>query len=303
MTASAAAGVRLHLFTDPAEFLAAASDHLAADPVISTVVTTIAHRMQAQRAGGAHRNSRDWWLVVRDDADRVVGAGMRTAPFAPYPLFLLPMPDEAAIALASTLHQRGEAVLGVNGALPAVEVFATELAKIVGGRVEVAQHTRLHELGELTAPSPVQGRLQVATADDLDLVADWFAAFMGDADEQAGRPRGTSAHEVPERAEMLRKIAAGQIWFWVDGSGERVHLTGANPPAFGVARLGPVYTPPAQRGRGWASNAVAEVSRRIQADGARVCLFTDQANPTSNKVYAALGYRPVVDMANLVIVR
>ncbi|MCY7374290.1 MAG: hypothetical protein LH461_11440, partial [Spirochaetaceae bacterium] len=95
----------------------------------------------------------------------------------------------------------------------------------------------------------------------------------------------------------------GQLWFWVDEAGERVHLTGANPPSFGVARLGPVYTPPAQRGRGWASNAVAEVSRRIQAEGARICLFTDQANPTSNAIYAALGYRPVVDMANLVIVR
>ncbi|MFG1885994.1 GNAT family N-acetyltransferase [Micromonospora sp. NPDC049102] len=68
-------------------------------------------------------------------------------------------------------------------------------------------------------------------------------------------------------------------------------------------RPGVHATSPAQRGRGWASNAVAEVSRRIQADGARVCLNTDQANPTSNKIYAALGYRPVVDMANLVIVR
>ena len=303
MTATAAAGVRLHFFTDPAEFLAAASDHLTADPVISTVVTTIAHRMQAQQADGARPGSRDWWLVVRDDAGRVVGAGMRTAPFAPYPLFLLPMPDEAAIALASALHQREEEVLGVNGALPAVEMFATELAKIVGGRVEIAQHTRLHELDELTPPAPAPGGLQLATEDDLERAVEWFAAFMGDADEQAGRTRGASAHEMPEPAEMLRKIATGQIWFWVDGSGERVHLTGASPPAFGVARLGPVYTPPSQRGRGWASNAVADVSRRLQADGARVCLFTDQANPTSNKIYAALGYRPVVDMANLVIVR
>jgi predicted GNAT family acetyltransferase len=143
----------------------------------------------------------------------------------------------------------------------------------------------------------------VATEDDLELVTQWFAAFMGDADEQAGRPRGASAHEVPDRAEMLRRLHAGRLWFWVDEIGERVHLTGANPPSFGVARVGPVYTPPAQRGRGWASNAVAEVSRRIQAEGSRVCLFTDQANPTSNKIYAALGYRPVVDMANLVIVR
>ena len=294
---------RLQICTDPDEFLAAAGEYLAADPVVSTVVTTIAHRLSAQQADGVAPPDRDWWLVVRDESGAVVGAGMRAAPFAPYPPFLLPMPDEAAVALARALHERGEEVRAVNGALPAAQLCAAELARLGGGRVEISQHTRLHELGELVWPSPVPGGLQVATEDDVELATEWFGAFMGDADEQAGRPRGASAHEVPDRAEMLRRLHAGRLWFWVDEAGERVHLTGANPPAFGVARVGPVYTPPAQRGRGWASNAVAEVSRRIQAEGARVCLFTDQANPTSNKIYAALGYRPVVDMANLVIVR
>ena len=45
---------------------------------------------------------------------------------------------------------------------------------------------------------------------------------------------------------------------------------------------------------------MAEVSRRLLAAGVRPCLFTDQANPTSNHVYTALGYRPVVEMADLV---
>ncbi|MEJ3745580.1 GNAT family N-acetyltransferase [Actinomycetes bacterium KLBMP 9797] len=294
---------RLRFHTDPDQFLAEAGDHLAADPVVSTVVTTIAHRLSSQRAHGIPQPDRDWWLVVRDGSGAVVGAGMRTAPFAPYPLFLLPMPDAAAVALARALHERGEEVLAVNGALPAVERCAAELARLAGGRVQVNQHTRLHELGELVRPAPVPGRLAVATDDDVELVTAWFDAFMGDADEQAGRPRGASAHEVPDRAELLRRLDAGRLWFWVDETGRPVHLTGANPPSFGVARIGPVYTPPAQRGRGWASNAVAEVSRRIQADGVRVCLFTDQANPTSNRIYAALGYRPVADMANLVIAR
>jgi predicted GNAT family acetyltransferase len=102
---------------------------------------------------------------------------------------------------------------------------------------------------------------------------------------------------------MLRRIETGSVWFWVDEAGQKVHLTAANPPSFGVARVGPVYTPPERRGQGWASSAVAEVSRRLLAEGARVCLFTDQANPTSNRIYTALGYRPVVDMVNLVIVR
>ncbi|MEU7587739.1 GNAT family N-acetyltransferase [Micromonospora sp. NPDC049230] len=303
MSTVSTAGLRLRFYTDPGEFLAAAGAYLGADPVVSTVVTTIAHRVLSQRAEGIPQPDRNWWLVVFDDSGTVVGAGMRTAPYAPYPPFLLPMPDEAAVALAHELHRREEEVLGVNGALPAADLCAAELTRLGGGRVQVTQHTRLHELGELAWPPTVPGGLVVATEADVALVTEWCAAFMGDADEQAGRPRGTSAHDVPDDAELLRRIHSGRYWFWVDETGEPVHLTGANPPSFGVARLGPVYTPPAQRGRGWASNAVAEVSRRIQAEGARVCLFTDQANPTSNRIYATLGYRPVVEMANLVIVR
>ena len=116
-------GYALEFCTDPTEFLAAAEDHLAAAPVISTVVSTIAQRGQSQLAAGIEQPDRDWWLVVRDGSGAVVGAAMRTAPFAPYPLFLLPMPDDAAVALARTCHDRGEEVLGVNGALPAVQLF------------------------------------------------------------------------------------------------------------------------------------------------------------------------------------
>jgi predicted GNAT family acetyltransferase len=295
--------VHLQFYREPAEFLAAAGDHLAVNPVTSTVVTTYAHRVLSQLADGRSQPERNWWLAVRDDAGAVVGAGMRTANSAPFPPFLLPMPDEAAVALAHVLHERGEEVLGVNGALPAAELCADELIRLAGGRVEVSQRTRLHELAELVPPEPVPGELVLATEEDVDLAMEWFAAFIVEADEQAGRPRGSSVHDKPDRAEMLRRIRAGRVWFWVDGTGQRVHFAGANPPSFGVARVGPVYTPPGQRGRGWASNAVAEISRRIQAGGARVCLFTDQANPVSNKIYAALGYRPVVDMTSLAIVR
>jgi len=112
---------------------------------------------------------------------------MRSAPFAPYPPFLLPMPDEAAVALAGALHERGDQVLAVNGALPAAERCAIELARLGGGRVEVALHTRLHELGQLAAPPSVPGGLVAATEDDLELVIEWFAAFMGDA---TNRPAG-----------------------------------------------------------------------------------------------------------------
>src|SRR5262249_8433495 len=156
-------------------------EHLAADPVVSTVVTTTAHR----HAAGIVAPDHYWWLVVLDESGAVVGAGMRTATFAPYPLFLLPMPDEAAVSLARALSERDEEVLAVNGALPAASLCAAELARIVGGQAKVGTHTRLHELGELAWPAKVPGRLAVVTEDSVDLALEWFAAFMGDADEQA----------------------------------------------------------------------------------------------------------------------
>ena len=170
-------------------------------------------------------------------------------------------------------------------------------------RALVHEHTRLFELGELRAPRPAAGRLRAANEDDADLAMSWFAAFHRDADEQAGREPGQVAWEAFDRAEILARIRDGRIWFWVDDAGERVHLTGANAPSFGVARVGPVYTPREHRGHGYASAGVAAVSTLFRDRGARVCLFTDQANPTSNRIYEALGYRRVVDMANLVITR
>ena len=62
-----------------------------------------------------------------------------------------------------------------------------------------------------------------------------------------------------------------------------------------------MFTPKEHRGGGIASYVVGELTRRGLAAGHRMCLFTDQANPTSNKIYEALGYRPVTDMAEHLI--
>jgi GNAT superfamily N-acetyltransferase len=286
---------------DPAHFLALADEHLAADPVLTTVVSSVTHRALAQVEQGlpapAHPR---WWAVVRDGSGKVAGVAMRTAPFAPYPLFVLPMADEAAVALARALHARGEEVGGANGALPATQVVVDEAARLQGVAASVWEHTRLFELGDLVEPKSAEGRLRRATAEDTGLCLRWFQAFAADAAEQAGRAGDAGREEYFTKEDMVERIAAGRVWLW-EVDGEPVHLTGFNPPSFGVARVGPVYTPRVHRGRGYASAAVAAVSRKLLDEGARVCLFTDQANPTSNRIYQALGYRPVVDMANFVV--
>lgn len=103
------------------------------------------------------------------------------------------------------------------------------------------------------------------------------------------------------RGDVAGRIEAGGVWLWENPVGTPVHLTCAHPPALGVRRIGPVYTPAEHRGHGYASTAVTEVSRMILAEGARACLFTDRANPVSNGIYEAIGYRPVLELANLVV--
>ena len=186
-------GVTLEFFREPDAFLKVAAAHLAADPVVGTVVATIATRTAQEVAAGRPVPEADWY-VAAVEGGQVVGVGMRTAPFPPRPLYLQPMPDAAARALARVLHERGEPVAGVNGALPAVSVCAEETARLTGRVVEVAHHTRLFELRSLRPPRRVPGALRLVTRDALDLATAWFTDFMADADEQAGRPRGASAH-------------------------------------------------------------------------------------------------------------
>ena len=294
--------MELRFFDDPTEFLAVTGDHLAERPVLSTVVSTVTERIARERAAGVPwpDGVPCWFVAVLED-NEVVGAAMRTAPFGAYPLFLLPMPDEAARQLARVVHDRGEQIRAANGVLPATRIFCDEVAARTGRSTEVAVHTRLFELDELIEPQPAEGTFRLARLDDEALVLPWYDAFMRDADEQAGRPPGSSAHEAPAPDAIRRNIETGRVFLWEDATGLPVSVVGASVPSYGVSRLGPVYTPPEHRGRGYASNAVAEVSRLILADGARACLFTDQANPTSNRIYQQLGYRAVVDMAQLVL--
>ena len=286
---------------DPGEFLAVAGDALAADPVTSMVLTRVTTRMRDNRAAGVPwpTDVPCWWALVLDD-DEVAGLAMRTAPFAPFPAYLLPMREDAAAALARELHRRGEEVAAANGALPAVRAFTEETARLAGGSAEVAIHMRLFELGELVPPAPVAGEARMVHRDEMDLVLEWLDLFMADADEMAGRPRGANPHETPSREDLGRRIDTGAYWFWVD-EGRPVNLTVGSAPAFGVSGIGPVFTPEEFRGHGYASAAVAHVSRRLLGTGARVCLFTDQANPTSNRIYQRLGFEPVTDTANMVV--
>jgi predicted GNAT family acetyltransferase len=117
---------------------------------------------------------------------------------------------------------------------------------------------------------------------DRALLAEWFATFAGDVGDV-----------MPDPARVVdRRLENGGLLLW-EVDGVPVSLAGITRPVAGVARVAPVYTPAALRGRGYAAAVTAEISRRALEEGLAVVLFTDVANPTSNALYQRLGYRPV----------
>lgn len=291
----------VEILDDPAAVLDVAGDLLAAEPVLWSVVASVTHH--AARSFAPHDPRPEhpmWWAVVRD-ADDVVAVSMRTMPHPPHTVWVPALPDDAARLLARTALDRtaragDPPLISANGPIPAVRVFTDEVLRTTGGTVFEDRPDRLWEATRIDRPDPApSGRARLATLADLDLVTAWFDVFHKEADAQAGRPPEVE----PLRIEGAQRwIEEGVVWLW-DVDGEVVHLTAARPPSFSVVRIGPVYTPAEHRGHGYARAMVAEVAQRVLDAGDRVCLYTDRNNPVSNRVYAAIGFEPVLDQVNL----
>jgi predicted GNAT family acetyltransferase len=271
--------MRVSVHTSAVHFLVAADGLLRSDPFSVNVIAVIADRI----AAGIQPDGDDYlWATVHDRHDEVLGVAMQTPP---YPLFVSRMPTEAATALAGALADTGRDLTGVNGAIGATVAFAQAWGHRSGQTSTVVTAMRMYRLGELVHPTGVSGHASVAAKPgDVELVADWLGAFHDEA-----KPHGPVEDW---HAFAIRRINDGRFHLWNDG-GEPVALAGVSAPAAGVARVGPVYTPPKARRRGYGSAVTAVATAAAITSGAEhVALYTDLANPTSNSIYQAIGYQP-----------
>jgi uncharacterized protein len=226
------------------------------------------------------------YLATVLHGDRVVGAAIRTPPWR----LVLSVMDHPGAAHRLVDDLMDEHLPGVVGPSMAAEHFAEGWTRTTGAPARLARHERAFRLREVKAPRPSPGRMVRSEPSHHDLLAEWARAFEQET-ETIGMPQDWDAV-----ADRWIKGIGRTAYLWVDDD-RVVSLTGVGGPTPHGIRVGPVYTPPADRGRGYASNLVADVSQ-LQLDSGRefVFLFTDIANATSNKIYQEIGYEPVIDI-------
>jgi GNAT superfamily N-acetyltransferase len=275
--------VRVH--RDSGQFWALARPVFAADPIRHTHGLTVVRRLvEAPDPSDDQPTLLSIW-----DGDRVAGAAFRAPP---WPMGVSAVPAGADKAVAAAWCDIDAELPGVSGPRDCAERFAGVWSELTGATVAERMAMRLYRLVGLEPPV-VPGRGRLATGDDVPLLAAWRRDFEIEA---VGKERVPGTAESAVRRAMA--IGGGAV-LWEVG-GEVVSSASAGAPIDGMSRVGPVYTPPDQRGKGYGSAVTAAISQwALDAGAEHVVLFTDLANPVSNSIYQRLGYRPVYDQAEL----
>lgn len=199
---------------------------------------------------------------------------------------------EALLLIAQDVRDFRPDLPSVTGVAQLSLRFAEAWRDLTGRAFRKRTPERLYRLDQVNPIAPASGQPRWVTPTDRDLLIQWLMEFqqeaMGNASLEQTQRNVTNLLTAPA---TLRGMG-----LWED-AGQVVTLTGYGGPTPNSMRIGPVYTPPAFRRKGYATALVAYISQHLLTTGRQFCtLFTDLGNPTSNHIYQVIGYYPVSDI-------
>jgi uncharacterized protein len=262
----------------PADFLKEAGDFLAENEAENNLILGLVGSLGAEPP--ETRPFHHLW-VFRSDG-RTVGAALWTPPF---PAVLTRAPREALAAWLDRLESEDLAPPGVSAVPETAEFAARDWCARKGLSFSQKMNLWIYRLDRLPVLHPAPGAARAARGDDVDRLVEWTEAFS----------RETGAEDpVKARERVEGFFRKGSLWVWEDGA--LSSLAGYSGPTPTGIRINMVYTPPENRGRGYAKALVSTLSRFLLSQGLRSCfLFADRNNPASNALYRKIGYEYVAD--------
>lgn len=283
--------MQLQRFTDIGEFAARVEPYLLAHEATHCLMLGLLASLQRERSSDDELP----YMALVEEPGEIVLVAMRTPPYNLI-LSLIAPAFEADPSQALTLIGRDvwtryrDGLPGVIGPASISRLFAERWEQQAATTAHLLLHERVYELEMVIPVTNVPGSHRRITEADRDLMIRWLAEFAAEALGSVERL------DAAEWVDTFYATPSRDGYLWEDGGVPVSLVAYGNPTAHGV-RIGPVYTPPEQRGRGYASACVAILSQHLLESGRTFCfLFTDLANPTSNHIYQTVGYNPVNDM-------
>ncbi|ARI75976.1 GNAT family N-acetyltransferase [Halobacillus mangrovi] len=226
----------------------------------------------------------DAYLLHMDEDGLPVYLAMRTPPH----LWILPSLESAEAkhiqCLVRYLFDHNYDVPGVLGEEQAVRWFL-EAWKRLNPAKEARLHMRqgIFRLDELQPILPQEGKLVTAVNAHIPLIIDWLEKFGVETNERL------ISRQAEELAQDMVGTQRAHLWVVEDQPVSMANRARKTPNG---ATINGVYTPDLHKRKGYASQVVWALTKKLLDQGCEYCaLYTDLSNPTSNSIYKKIGYK------------
>ena len=269
--------MQVRYLDDPVTFQDLVQDFLAGDEAQNSLILSIARAVAA-----APRTEHAPLLCLVESAAGLEAVAIRSGPSRS--LCISPTNRAITLLLAESVFETAPDLTGVIGTPEDTEAFCDFWCVNTGRTSRISMKMAIYELTCVKQPRDSGGRLRLGELTDRDTIRSWVDEFESESIPTVNRRPNSNTGD--------RWLERKSVYLW-DHNGPVTMVNAAGRTAHGAIING-VYTPPPHRRKGYASAAVARLSQQLLDEGARFCcLFTDISNPTSNAIYAAIGYNRV----------
>ncbi|BCC13020.1 TPA: GNAT family N-acetyltransferase [Bacillus cereus] len=189
--------------------------------------------------------------------------------------------------LAKELTKVYPDIPGLIGNKKVVQRLAEEIAVLENKKTTVAMEQGIYELKQVKKKWTEEGIFREINSDELPVIEKRIYQFC----EDVNLP--TTKEEAEQTAHTL---ITNHRLFGLEIDGKLVSVAAKTRPTKNNITINFVYTPKEERKKGYASNCVAALSQRMLDEGYKTTtLYTDLANPTSNKIYQEIGYEQIAE--------
>ncbi|MGG0456991.1 GNAT family N-acetyltransferase [Bacillus mycoides] len=195
--------------------------------------------------------------------------------------------EEDIAELAKELTKVYPDIPGFIGNKKVIQKLAEEIAILERKKTTLGMEQGVYELKRVKKKWSGDGIFRAVNSDELPLIEQWIHQFCEDV------KLPTTKEEAKQTAYTL---ITTNCLFGLEVGGKLVSVVAKTRSTTNNITVNFVYTPKEERKKGYASICVAELSQRMLDEGYKTTtLYTDLANPTSNKIYQEIGYEKIME--------